>query len=73
MYSTKKKKMNATITVDDVKNAINISNKTDNYMIMKNLRGTAAYRKSELSKLMAKIRSLDPPTFFMSLSANDIN
>lgn len=40
---------------------------------MKNLRGTAAYWKSELSKLMAKIRSLGPPTFFMSLSANDIN
>lgn len=65
--------MNATITVDDVKNTINISNKTDNYMFMKNLRGIAAYWKSELSKLMAKIRRLGPPTFFMSLSANDIN
>ena len=29
--------------------------------------------KNELSKRIAKIRTLGPPTFFMSLSADDIN
>ena len=68
-----KTQANSSLQVQDVTNAHSITLKTDNYMFMKQLRGTAAYWKNELSKLIAKIRTLGAPTFFMSLSANDMH
>lgn len=61
------------LSVADVSSCGNINRNTDNYMFIKQIRETAAYWKNELTKLMAKIRTLGPPTFFMSLSANDIH
>ncbi|MCG8079346.1 MAG: AAA family ATPase, partial [Candidatus Thiodiazotropha taylori] len=66
-------KANDPINVNDVRNVHTIDVKTDNYMFMRNLRGTAAYWRSELFKLIAKIRTFGPPTFFLSLSANDMH
>ena len=66
-------KTNLPVRVDDVSSAHTITTKTDSYSFMKQLRGTAAYWKNELSKLLAKLRTLGPPTFFMSLSANDMH
>lgn len=41
------------------------------YMFMKNIRGTSAYWKDVLYNLLAMIKNLGCPTFFMKLSAND--
>ena len=41
------------------------------YMFTKNIRGTAAYWKEVLHKLLAMILTLGPPHFFMTLSCND--
>ena len=38
---------------------------------MKNIRGTAAYWKDQLLDLLAKMNTLGPPTFFITLTAND--
>ena len=38
---------------------------------MKNIRGTAAYWKNALLDLLAMLKSLGPPTLFITLSAND--
>ena len=66
-------KTNQPVSLNDVSNTHTITTNTDSYMFMKNLRGTSAYWKNELSKLLAKLRTLGPPTFFMSLSANDMH
>lgn len=42
------------------------------WAFMKNIRGTAAYWQDAKSDVFAMIRSLGPPTFFMTLSANDM-
>ena len=60
------------IKANDVKNAHTIDMKADNYMFMQQLRGTAAYWKGQLQKLIARIKTLGAPTFFLSLSANDL-
>jgi hypothetical protein len=41
------------------------------YMFMKDIRGTAAFWKSSLSDLLAMLKSLGPPTLFITLSADD--
>ena len=43
----------------------------NSYMFMKNIRGTVAYWKDVLYNLLAMIKNLGCPTFFMTLSAND--
>ena len=42
-------------------------------MFMKNIRGTAAYWKDQLLDLLARINTLGPPTFFVTLTANDLH
>ena len=60
------------VTAADVNNARNDPILMQNtYMFTKDIRGTAAYWKSVLMKLLAMVRSLGPPTFFLTLSAND--
>ena len=41
------------------------------YMFMKNIRGTAAYWADILANLLATVRCLGPPTLFVTLSADD--
>ena len=43
------------------------------YMFMKNIRGTAAYWADILSNLLATVRCLGPPILFVTLSADDNN
>ena len=60
------------VTAPDVNNARNDPILMQNtYMFTKDIRGTAACWKSVLMKLLAMVRSLGPPTFFLTLSAND--
>ncbi len=40
---------------------------------MRNLRGSAAYWSTAHSELVAMIRILGPPTWFLTLSCNDLN
>ena len=42
------------------------------FTFMRNIRGTMAYWKDQLAGLLARIRTLGPPTFFITLSANDM-
>ena len=42
-------------------------------MFMKNIRGTPAYWKDQLLDLLARINTLGPPTFFLTLTANDMH
>ena len=44
---------------------------SQSYMFTKSIRGTAAYWKDVLYKLLAMIQSLGPPDFFLTLSCND--
>ena len=46
---------------------------SNSYMFMKNIRGTAAYWKDQLLDLLAKMNTLCPPTFFVTLTANDLH
>ena len=43
----------------------------NSYMFTKQIRGTAAYWKSALLRLLAMVKTLGPPTFFVTLSCND--
>ncbi|CAG5052131.1 unnamed protein product [Parnassius apollo] len=45
----------------------------DLHLYLKNLRGSAAYWRSALSDLIAQIRCLGPPTYFLTLSCNDLH
>jgi hypothetical protein len=45
----------------------------DVHLIMQNLRGSAAYWRSALNNLIAQIRCLGPPTYFVTFSCNDLN
>ncbi|KAF9409134.1 hypothetical protein HW555_011413 [Spodoptera exigua] len=45
----------------------------DLHLYLKNLRGSAAYWRSALSDLIAQIRCLGPPTYFVTLSCNDLH
>lgn len=54
---------------------LNINTNSDiqsqSYMFTKSIRGTAAYWRDVLHKLLAMIQSLGPPDFFLTLSCND--
>ena len=45
----------------------------DVHLYIKNLRGTGAFWNSALHELLARIRCLCPPQYFVTLSCNDIN
>jgi len=45
----------------------------NSWLFMKQIRGTEAYWHATKSDLLAKFANLGPPTFFLTLSANDLN
>lgn len=45
----------------------------DIHLYMKNLRGSAAYWRTALNDLIAQIRCLGPPTYFVTFSCNDLH
>ena len=45
----------------------------NSYTFIRQIRGTAGYWKNVLQNLLAKIRTLGPPTWFLTLSANDLH
>ncbi|GBP12651.1 hypothetical protein EVAR_10301_1 [Eumeta japonica] len=45
----------------------------DLHLIMRNIRGTAAYWRTALLDLTAMIKAIGPPTYFVTFSCNDIN
>ncbi|GIY15745.1 ATP-dependent DNA helicase [Caerostris darwini] len=45
----------------------------DVHLYFKNLRGSAAYWRSALNELLAQIRCLGAPTYFVTFSSNDLN
>ena len=45
----------------------------NSYMFMKKIRGTIAYYRNSLNDLLAMLRSLGPPTLFVTLSADDLH
>lgn len=50
---------------------INTQLNENSFMLMKKIRGTAAYWKNTLLDLLAMIRNIGPPSLFITLSAND--
>ena len=63
------------LTAGDIQNPTNTDDSLQNnsYMFMKNIRGTPAYWKDQLLDLLARINTLGPPTFFLTLTANDMH
>lgn len=45
----------------------------DLHLCMKNLRGSAAYWRTAMNELLAQIRCLGPPQYFMTFSCNDLH
>ena len=45
----------------------------DIHLYLKNLRGSAAYWRTALNELLAQIRCLGPPTYFLTFSCNDLH
>ena len=43
------------------------------YMFMKNIRGMVAYFRNGLNNLLAMLKSIGPPTLFVTVSANDLH
>ena len=67
-----KKQTRQLLTAGDIANPSSES-LSNSYMFMKYIRGTAAYWKDLLLDLLAKINTLGPPTFFLTLTANDLH
>ena len=45
----------------------------NSYMFMKTIRGTVAYFRNALNDLLAMVKTLGPPTLFMTLSSDDLH
>lgn len=56
----------------DLRGKINADIIEDSYVFMRNIRGTPAYWRNELLNLLARIGTLGPPTWFITLSAADL-
>ena len=67
-----KKQSSQLLTAGDIANPSSGS-LSNSYMFMKNMRGTAAYWKDQLLDFLAKINTLGQPTFFVTLTANDLH
>ena len=67
-----KKQNHQPLTAGDLTNPSSES-LSKSYMFMRNIRGTAAYWKDQLLDLLARINTLGPPTFFVTLTANDLH
>ncbi|XP_078600775.1 uncharacterized protein LOC144875890 [Branchiostoma floridae x Branchiostoma japonicum] len=61
------------LTAGDLRQHIHEDVESTSYTFMKNIRGTAAYFKDQLLNLLAKINTIGPPTWFLTVSANDLN
>ncbi|XP_035675782.1 uncharacterized protein LOC118415349 [Branchiostoma floridae] len=61
------------VTAGDFHQQINEDVQSTSYTFMKNIRGTAGYFKDQLLNLLAKINTIGPPTWFVTMSANDLN
>jgi len=62
----------STLKAADLKNqSSNVVINDNSYSFIKSIRGTAAYWKNTLFDLLAKFRTLGPPTWFLTLSADD--
>ncbi|KAI8519366.1 hypothetical protein Bbelb_026230 [Branchiostoma belcheri] len=61
------------LTAGDLRENIDEDVENTSYTFMKNIRGTAAYFKDQLLNLLAKINTIGPPTWFITVSANDLN
>jgi len=61
------------LTAGDLHHEIDQHVESTSYTFMKNIRGTAAYFKDQLLNLLAKINTIGPPTWFVTVSANDLN
>ncbi|XP_035663607.1 uncharacterized protein LOC118407256, partial [Branchiostoma floridae] len=61
------------LTAGDLHHQIDEDVESTSYTFMKNIRGTAAYFKDQLLNLLAKINTIGPPTWFVTVSANDLN
>ncbi len=58
--------------VGDREGALMAQGNENTWAYMRNLRGTAAYWSAASREVFAMIRHLGPPTFFITLSANDM-
>lgn len=61
------------ITAADLKRHENADLIENSYVFMRQIRGTPAYWRNELLNLLAKIYTLGPPTWFITLSAADLH
>lgn len=65
---------NSHLTAGDIKRFSENPDFVENsYMFMKTIRGTAAYWKNNLLNLLAILKTLGPPSVFMTLSADDMH
>jgi hypothetical protein len=75
MRSSKTAKRNTSLTVNEVVNDLGSNpDLPENYFgYMKNIRGSGAYWNGVQLDLLAMIKNFGPPTWFLTLSANDMN
>ena len=72
MRMRKPQKDNSIVTAKDIKHLQDNPDLLQNsYMFLKGIRGTVAYWKNALSNLLAMLKTLGPPTLFVTLSADD--
>ena len=72
MQMRKPQKDNSIVTAKDIKHLqVNPDLLQNSYMFLKGIRGTVAYWKNALSNLLATLKTLGPPTLFVTLSADD--
>jgi len=68
------KKCDGTLTAGSLSQSCDVSRiKENSFMFMKKIRGTIAYWTDVLYNLLATVKSLGPPTLFLTLSADDCN
>lgn len=73
MRNSNNKENKAKITAGELTKSENADLIEDSYVFMKQIRGPPAYWRNELLNLLAKIYTLGPPTWFITLSAADLH
>ena len=77
MRMTKSSTNNSAINLRTAEHIRSMSDKSDilhnSYMFMNNIRGTVAYFRNALNNLLAMLRTIGPPTLFVTLSADDLH
>jgi hypothetical protein len=56
----------------DLRGKVNADIIEDSYVFMRQIKGTPAYWRNELMNLLARINTLGAPTWFITLSAGDL-